>query len=132
MPDPRLDGPFVRVDCTALQENLLESDLFAHVKGAFTGAIRNKVGKLETGNGGTVFLDEVADMSPGIQAKFLHFLQHREFEKLANTKTLRVDARVITATNRDLDEHVQQKAFRQDLYYRLDVVEIFTPPSRTS
>ena len=127
---PRKDGPFVRVDCTALQENLLESDLFGHVKGAFTGAIRDKVGKLETGNGGTVFLDEVADMSPGIQAKFLHFLQHREFEKLGDTKTLRVDARVITATNRDLEELVQEKAFRQDLYYRLNVVEIFMPPLR--
>lgn len=127
---PRKDGPFVTVDCTALQENLLESDLFGHVKGAFTGAIRDKVGKLETGNGGTVFLDEVADMSPGIQAKFLHFLQHREFEKLGDTKTLRVDARVITATNRDLEELVQEKAFRQDLYYRLNVVEIFMPPLR--
>jgi NtrC-family two-component system response regulator AlgB len=125
---PRKDGPFVTVDCTALQENLLESDLFGHVKGAFTGAIRDKMGKLETANGGTVFLDEVADMSPEIQAKFLHFLQHREFEKVGDTKTLRVDARVITATNRDLEELVQEKVFRQDLYYRLNVVEIFMPP----
>lgn len=127
---PRKDGPFVTVDCTALQENLLESDMFGHVKGAFTGAIRDKVGKLETADGGTVFLDEVADMSPGIQAKFLHFLQHREFEKLGDIKTLRVDARVITATNRDLEELVQEKVFRQDLYYRLNVIEIFMPPLR--
>ncbi len=127
---PRSKGPFVTVDCTTLQENLLESDLFGHVKGAFTGAISDKSGKLEMANGGTAFLDEIADMSMTIQAKLLRFLQCREFEKLGDTKTLRVDVRVITATNRDPEELVQEKLFRQDLYYRLNVVEIFMPPLR--
>lgn len=127
---PRKDGPFVRVDASVLQENLLESDLFGHVKGAFTGAVRDKEGKLETAAGGTIFLDEVADMSPGIQAKLLHFLQHREFTRLGSTKTIQVDARVIAATNRNLEALVQEKIFRQDLYYRLNVVDIFLPPLR--
>jgi len=127
---PRKDGPFVRVDASVLQDNLLESDLFGHVKGAFTGAVRDKVGKLETASGGTIFLDEVADMSPGIQAKLLHFLQHREFSPLGSTKTIQVDARVIAATNRNLEALVQEKVFRQDLYYRLNVVDIFIPPLR--
>ncbi|UCF00584.1 MAG: sigma-54-dependent Fis family transcriptional regulator [Deltaproteobacteria bacterium] len=126
----RKDGPFVIVDCTVLQDNLLESDLFGHVRGAFTGAIRDKVGKLKTADVGTVFLDEVADMSPGIQAKLLHFLEHHEFSKLGDTETLKVDVRVIAATNRDLDGLVQEKVFRQDLYYRLHVLEIFMPPLR--
>jgi len=126
----RKDGPFVKVDCTVLQDNLLESDLFGHVKGAFTGAIRDKVGKLKTADGGTVFLDEVADMSPGIQAKLLHFLEHHEFSKLGDTETLQVDVRIIAATNRDLEGLVQDKVFRQDLYYRLHVLEIFMPPLR--
>jgi two-component system, NtrC family, response regulator AlgB len=127
---PRKDGPFVTVDCTALQESLLESDLFGHVKGAFTGAIRDKVGKLETADSGTVFLDEVAEMSPAIQSKFLHFLQYKEFERLGDTRTIKVNVRVIAATNRELDELVQEKLFRQDLFYRLNVVEIFMPPLR--
>ena len=127
---PRKDGPFVRVDASVLQENLLESDLFGHVKGAFTGAVRDKVGKLETASGGTIFLDEVADMSPGIQAKLLHFLQHREFTRLGSTKTIQVDARVLAATNRNLEALVQEQVFRQDLYYRLNVVDIFLPPLR--
>ncbi len=127
---PRRDGPFVTVDCTALQENLLESDLFGHVKGSFTGAIRDKVGKLQVADTGTVFLDEVAEMSPGIQAKLLHFLQHREFSKLGGTKILQVDVRVIAASNRDLEGLVQGGAFRQDLYYRLNVVELFMSPLR--
>jgi len=127
---PRKEGPFVRVDASVLQENLLESDLFGHVKGAFTGAVQDKIGKLETAAGGTIFLDEVADMSPGIQAKLLHFLQHREFSRLGSTTTLQVDARVLAATNRNLEALVQEKVFRQDLYYRLNVVEIFLPPLR--
>ena len=98
----RKGDPFVIVNCTVLQDNLLESDLFGHVKGAFTGAIRDKVGKLKTADGGTVFLDEVADMSPGIQAKLLHFLEHHELSKLGDTENLKVDVRVIAATNRDL------------------------------
>lgn len=127
---PRKEGPFVTVDCTVLQENLLESDLFGHVRGAFTGAIRDKAGKLELANGGTVFLDDVADMSPAIQAKFLHFLQYHEFERLGDTKTLHLDVRVIAATNRDLEELVHEKLFREDLFYRLNVVQIFMPPLR--
>lgn len=127
---PRNHGPFVTVDCTTLQEHLLESDLFGHVKGAFTGAISDKTGKLEMADGGTAFLDDVSDMSPSIQAKLLRFLQSREFEKVGGTKTMQVDVRVIATTNKDLDELVREKLFRQDLYYRLNVVEIFMPPLR--
>jgi two-component system, NtrC family, response regulator AlgB len=127
---PRRHHPFVTVNCTALQENLLESDLFGHVKGSFTGAIRDKAGKLEKADMGTVFLDEVSEMSPAIQAKLLHFLQHKEFEKLGDTKTVQVNVRVIAATNRDLDELIQERSFRKDLFYRLNVVEMFMPPLR--
>jgi len=127
---PRNEGPFVTVDCAALQENLLESDLFGHVKGAFTGAIRDKTGKLELTDGGTLFLDEVSEMSPAIQAKFLHFLQHREFEKLGDTKKILVDVRIITATNKDLEELVRDNLFRQDLFFRLNVIELYMPPLR--
>lgn len=127
---PRNEGPFITVDCAALQENLLESDLFGHVKGAFTGAIRDKTGKLELTDGGTLFLDEVSEMSPAIQAKFLHFLQHREFERLGDTKNILVDVRVITATNKDLEELVRDNLFRQDLFFRLNVIELYMPPLR--
>ncbi len=127
---PRNSGPFVSVDCTALQENLLESNLFGHVKGAFTGAVRNKKGKLELAEGGTVFLDEVSEMSAAVQAKLLHFLQHREFERLGDTQMIRVDARIIAATNRDLEELVQENMFRQDLFFRLNVIELYLPPLR--
>ncbi|MBC8430897.1 MAG: sigma-54-dependent Fis family transcriptional regulator [Desulfobacterales bacterium] len=127
---PRQPGPFITVDCAGLQENLLESDLFGHVKGAFTGAVRDKTGKLELTNGGTVFLDEVSEMSATIQAKLLHFLQHREFERLGDTQIIRVDVRVIAATNRDLEELVKEKLFRQDLFFRLNVIELFLPPLR--
>ena len=127
---PRQAGPFVQVDCTLLQENLLESDLFGHAKGAFTGAVSHKTGKLELADGGTVFLDEVAEMSESVQAKFLHFLQYREFTRLGETAVLRVDARVIAATNMNLERAVEENQFRKDLYYRLNVVEIFMPPLR--
>jgi len=127
---PRRDKPFITVPATGLQENLMESDLFGHVRGAFTGAIKDKQGKLEAADGGTVFLDEVGDMSPAVQAKFLHFLQYREFTKVGDTKTLQVDVRVIAATNRDLEAMVREKAFREDLFYRLNVIEIFMPPLR--
>ncbi len=127
---PRQEAPFITVDCTALQENLLESDLFGHVKGAFTGALRDKTGKLETAGGGTVFLDEISELSPPIQAKLLHFLQHREFEKVGDPQMIRVDVRVIAATNRDLEELVRENLFRQDLFFRINVVEIYMPPLR--
>ena len=127
---PRHGGPFVQVDCTLLQENLLESDLFGHAKGAFTGAVSHKTGKLELADGGTVFLDEVAEMSESVQAKFLHFLQYREFTRLGETAVLQVDARVIAATNMNLERAVEESQFRKDLYYRLNVVEVFMPPLR--
>ncbi|MCA1906294.1 MAG: sigma-54 dependent transcriptional regulator [Desulfarculus sp.] len=127
---PRQEGPFVRVDCTVLQENLLESDLFGHVKGAFTGAVADKRGKLAEADGGTVFLDEVSEMSPAIQAKLLHFLQSREFSRLGDTRVQRVDARIIAATNRNLERAVEEGVFREDLYYRLNVVDLSLPPLR--
>ena len=127
---PRGQGPFVTVDCAALQENLLESDLFGHVKGAFTGASRDKSGKLRLAEGGTVFLDEVSEIPPAIQGKLLRFLQHREFERLGDPIPQTVDVRVIAATNRDLEERVRDGAFREDLYFRLNVLELFLPPLR--
>ncbi len=126
----RAQGPFVTVDCAALQENLLESDLFGHTKGAFTGASRDKVGKLRLAEGGTVFLDEVSEIPPAIQGKLLRFLQHREFERLGDPIPQTVDVRVIAATNRDLEERVRDGIFREDLYFRLNVLELFLPPLR--
>ncbi|MEW6263864.1 MAG: sigma-54 dependent transcriptional regulator [Thermodesulfobacteriota bacterium] len=127
---PRWRGPFIIVDCAGLQENLLESDLFGHVRGAFTGALKDKVGKLELADNGTVFLDEVSELSPAVQAKLLHFLQHHEFERLGDPRPIKVDVRVIAATNKDLEDLVREKLFRSDLYFRLNIVEIFLPPLR--
>src|ERR671936_1353611 len=121
---------FVKVNCAALQENLLESELFGHEKGAFTGADKQRIGRFEQADGGTLFLDEVGDMSPNTQAKILRVLQEHEFERLGGTRTLRVDVRVITATNRNLPQMVAQGLFREDLYYRLNVVSIDMPPLR--
>lgn len=126
----RAGGPLVTVDCAGLQENLLESDLFGHVKGAFTGALRDKVGKLSLAEKGSLFLDEVSEIPPVVQGKLLRFLQQREFERLGDTKIYKVDTRVIAATNKDLEELVSAGLFRQDLYFRLRVVEIFLPPLR--
>jgi Nif-specific regulatory protein len=121
---------FVRVNCAALQENLLESELFGHEKGAFTGADKQRIGRFEQADGGTLFLDEVGDMSPNTQAKILRVLQEHEFERLGGTRTLRVDVRVIAATNRNLASMVAAGQFRDDLFYRLNVVSVETPPLR--
>ncbi len=126
----RADGPFIKVSCSALAETLLESELFGHVKGAFTGAIYDKVGRFEAANGGTIFLDEVGDFSPFIQLKLLRVLQEKEFERVGDTASRKVDVRIIAATNRDLKELVDIGHFRPDLYYRLRVIPIYLPPLR--
>src|SRR5690242_13477187 len=127
---PRAGRNFVKVNCAALQENLLESELFGHEKGAFTSADKQRIGRFEQADGGSLFLDEVGDMSPNTQAKILRVLQEHEFERLGGTRTLRVDVRLIAATNRDLPSMVQAGLFREDLYYRLNVVSIEMPPLR--
>jgi Nif-specific regulatory protein len=121
---------FVRVNCAALQENLLESELFGHEKGAFTGADKQRIGRFEQADGGTMFLDEVGDMSASTQAKILRVLQEHEFERLGGTRTIRVDVRLIAATNRNLVNMVAAGSFREDLYYRLNVVSVEMPPLR--
>ena len=125
---PRGSGPFIRVNCGALAENLLESELFGHVRGAFTGAIDNRTGRFEAAHTGTVFLDEINSTTPKLQVKLLRVLQEHEFERVGDTQTIRVDTRVIAASNRDLLEEVEAGRFREDLYYRLNVVTIYLPP----
>jgi len=127
---PRRSKPFVYVNCVALSEQLLESDLFGHEKGAFTGAYQRKKGRLETAHTGTVFLDEIGDITPVIQTKFLHFLESGEFERVGGTQPLKVDVRIIAATNRDLTQRVEEKKFREDLFFRLNVIAITLPPLR--
>ncbi len=127
---PRGDGPYVRVNCGALTESLLESELFGHVKGAFTGAVDNKTGRFEAAHGGTIFLDEINSMSAKLQVKVLRVLQEREFERVGESRTIRVDTRVIGATNRFLEDEIDAGRFREDLYYRLNVVPIYLPPLR--
>jgi transcriptional regulator with GAF, ATPase, and Fis domain len=127
---PRADGPYVRVNCGALAESLLESELFGHVKGAFTGAIDNKTGRFEAAHGGTIFLDEISSMSPKLQVKLLRVLQENEFERVGESRTIRVDTRVIAATNQLLEDEIEAGRFRDDLYYRLNVVPIYLPPLR--
>ena len=126
----RKENPFIAINCVGLSKELLESELFGHEKGAFTGAHHVKRGKIESAQGGTVFLDEVGDISPEIQTKLLRFLQEREFERVGGIKPIRVDVRIIAATNRDLEGAVKEGSFRNDLYYRLNVVPITLPPLR--
>ena len=126
----RYDKPFVKVNCAALPQELLESELFGYEKGAFTGAYHQKPGKFELANSGTIFLDEIAEISPSLQAKLLQVLQDREFSKLGGKKDVRVDVRVIAATNRNIEEVVKKGRFRKDLYYRLNVANIVVPPLR--
>ena len=121
---------FVRVNCAAPQENLLESELFGHEKGAFTGADRQRIGRFEQADGGSLFLDEIGDMSPNTQEKILRVLKEQEFERLGGTRTISVDVRLVTATNRNLDEMVATGGFREDLYYRLSVMVVDVPPLR--
>ncbi len=127
----RSGGPFCTVDCTAFHESLLESDLFGHKKGAFTGAAADKTGKVELAAGGTLFLDEIGEISPSIQAKFLRLVEERAFERLGDPAPREIDVRIIAATNQDLFEMVNRKQFRSDLFYRLSVLEIAVPPLRS-
>src|SRR6187549_556500 len=126
----RASGPFVRVNCGALSESLLESELFGHVRGAFTGAVNNRTGRFEAAHTGTIFLDEINSTSLYLQVKLLRVLQEREFERVGDTTTNRVDVRVIAASNRDLYAEVDSERFREDLYWRLNVVPIVIPPLR--
>jgi transcriptional regulator with PAS, ATPase and Fis domain len=127
---PRRDRPLVKINCTAIPENLMESELFGYEKGAFTGANTSKPGKFEQADTGTVFLDEIGDVPAAIQVKLLRILQEREFERLGSNTTRHIDVRVVAATNRDLREALEQGAFREDLYYRLNVVPLNIPPLR--
>jgi transcriptional regulator with GAF, ATPase, and Fis domain len=124
----RHDKPLVKVNCSALSENLLESELFGHVKGAFTGAVSDRIGRFQKADGGTIFLDEIGDVSPRVQSSLLRVLQDKEFERVGDSKSIKVDVRVIAATNNDLREKVKRGEFREDLYYRLQVVELSLPP----
>jgi len=127
---PRAGKPFIKVNCAALPETLLESELFGHEKGAFTGAYQTRIGRFEAADGGTLFLDEIGAMSPALQVKLLRVLQESEFERVGGNRTIRVDIRLIAATNIDLRKAVQEKKFREDLFYRINVVAIHLPPLR--
>mgnify|MGYP001056364379 CR=1 FL=1 len=127
---PRAHGPFIKVNCAAIPENLIESEFFGHEKGAFTGAINKREGRFELAHGGTILLDEISEISPSVQAKLLRVLQEREFERVVGTRTIKVDVRVIATTNRNLEQSVERKEFRQDLFFRLNVVPIHLPPLR--
>ncbi len=126
----RKDGPFIPINCTAMPEGLLESELFGHVRGAFTGAHATKKGLFEEANGGTLFLDEIGDMAPGLQSKMLRVLQDQEIRPVGGTRSVRIDVRIVAATNRDLRDEIAQGRFRKDLFYRLNVIPIHIPPLR--
>jgi DNA-binding NtrC family response regulator len=127
---PRAAGPLVKVNCAAIPENLLESELFGHEKGAFTGAVAQRIGRFEQAHNGTIFLDEIAEMSPQLQAKLLRVAQDGRFQRIGSNAEVRVNARILAATNRNLEEEVKKGRFREDLYYRLNVVELNIPPLR--
>ena len=127
---PRAGKPLVKVNCAALPENLLESELFGHEKGAFTGAVARRVGRFEQADEGSIFLDEIGDLSPALQSKLLRVLQEKEIERVGSNQTIKIDVRVIAATNRNLEEAIRKGAFREDLYYRLNVVTLSLPPLR--
>jgi two-component system NtrC family response regulator/two-component system response regulator HydG len=127
---PRRNRPFIKVACAALPETLLESELFGHEKGSFTGAVYTRAGRFETADGGTLFLDEIGDISPTVQVKLLRFLEEREFERVGGNKTFKVDVRIVVATHRDLRKKIEEGSFREDLYYRLNVIEIHIPALR--
>ena len=126
----RANKPFVKINCTALPETLLESELFGHEKGAFTGATERKVGRFEKANGGTIFLDEIGDFSINLQAKLLRVIQFKEFERLGGSETIKANVRIVVATNKNLEEQIKEKLFREDLYYRINVFPIYLPPLR--
>jgi transcriptional regulator with PAS, ATPase and Fis domain len=126
----RRNGPFVKVNCSALSESLLENELFGHVKGAFTGAMDDKKGRFERAHGGTIFLDEIGDISPAMQMRLLRVLQELVVERVGDATPIKVDVRVVAATNQNLEEKVRQGSFRQDLYYRLNVIKLHIPPLR--
>ena len=127
---PRASAPFIKVNCAAIPENLIESEFFGHEKGAFTGAMNKREGRFELAHGGTILLDEVSEVSPQVQAKLLRVLQERELERVGGNRTIKVDVRVIATTNRNLEQSVEKKEFRQDLFFRLNVVPILVPPLR--
>src|SRR5881394_3432507 len=127
---PRASAPFIKVNCAAIPENLIESEFFGHEKGAFTGALNKREGRFELAHGGTILLDEISEISPTVQAKLLRVLQERELERVGGNRTIKVDVRVIATTNRNLEQSVEKKEFRQDLFFRLNVVPIPVPPLR--
>jgi DNA-binding NtrC family response regulator len=127
---PRANAPFIKVNCAAIPENLIESEFFGHEKGSFTGALNKREGRFELAHGGTILLDEVSEVSPQVQAKLLRVLQERELERVGGNRTIKVDVRVIATTNRQLEQSVERKEFRQDLYFRLNVVPVLVPPLR--
>ncbi|MBI4558229.1 MAG: sigma 54-interacting transcriptional regulator [Candidatus Hydrogenedentes bacterium] len=127
---PRATGPFIKVNCSALSEDILESELFGHVKGAFTGAVKDRIGRFEAAHGGTILLDEIGDITPRIQLRLLRVVQEREFERVGESRPIKTNVRVIASTNQDLEDKIRAGEFRQDLYYRLNVVRIDLPPLR--